>query len=174
MKKETNIPNNSAYQPAFQELELLILSSKQRVWQHINEEQIYLYCLVGAYVSAKLADTQWGQAVVSSFAKFLKHRNPAIKGFDRRAIYRMVQFFKTYSHPDFVAALPPQITQLPQLPIVGAMQPQLITAQIMPTQVMHLLTKLSCSAYLEILSGCASQQELIPKEILQQYLKQVD
>ena len=32
-----------------------------------------------------------------------------VKGLDRRAIYRMVKFYETYSSAEFVAALPPQI-----------------------------------------------------------------
>jgi len=94
---------------AFAELETIIIDNKQRIWQKINQEQIFLYWQVGNFVAAKLAAAQWGKAVVENFAKYFKKRHPQYKGFDKRAIYRMVQFYETYASPEFSEALLPHL-----------------------------------------------------------------
>lgn len=163
MTKKQQIQPIDNQEKAFVELENLILESKHRTWQKVNEAQIYLYWQVGCYVSTKLADSQWGQTVVENFSKFLKQRNPQIKGFDRRAIYRMVQFYQTYSGNEFVVALQPQIQNIKQSAIEVAVQPQLQTTEIQDinNSIIHLLSQLSWSAHLEILSGCQSAEERI-------------
>lgn len=145
----------------FKELEDIILQSKQRVWTKVNHEQIYLYWMVGAYVSAKQRTANWGNKIVDNFSLFLRERNPAIKGFDRRAIYRMVQFFSTYSTKEFVVALQPQLSEQEQVQIVAALQPQIYSIDIetYPSFLIDLLAQISWSAHLEILSGCDSEKE---------------
>jgi len=41
-------------------------------------------------------NAQWGTAVVDNLAKFIKEKHPEIKGFTRRGLYRMKQFYETY------------------------------------------------------------------------------
>ncbi|MEN6619184.1 MAG: DUF1016 N-terminal domain-containing protein [Rikenellaceae bacterium] len=81
----------------------------------------------GRYVSSKFKTTQWGSKVVDMLVDYLKQKQPDLKGYERRAIYRMVQFYEAYSIPEFMGFLPPQL----QLPvnekdiIVGFEKPQL-------------------------------------------------
>lgn len=149
------------HQSEFEELEQIILQSKQRVWQKVNYEQIYLYWYVGDYVAAKLKTAQWGQQVVVKFSKFLKSRNPQLKGFDKRAIYRMIQFYNTYSENEFMVALQPFLTDTNKKKYVAALQPQLQIQEIEQVNkiIPAFLAQISWSAHLEILSGCNNATE---------------
>lgn len=53
-----------------------------------------------------------GTGVVNKFVDYLKKEHPDLKGFERRTIYRMVNFYDTYSSPEFVSALPTQINSI--------------------------------------------------------------
>lgn len=151
------------YYNDFIELETFILKSKQKVWRKVNYEQIFLYWYVGNYVSIKLNSAKWGQKIVSSFVRFLRQRNPQIKGFDRRAIYRMIQFYTTYSNNEFVAALQPLLPKNNKNQIVVALQPQLKEQDndVSNNPIIELIAQISWSAHLEILSGCNSNEERV-------------
>jgi predicted nuclease of restriction endonuclease-like (RecB) superfamily len=51
---------------------------------------------VGAFVSRQLSESQWGAKTVKQLADFLEKQDPALKGFDRKSIYRIIQFYETY------------------------------------------------------------------------------
>lgn len=163
MSEEQNIAHFNEHLQDFEELENFILQSKQKVWHKANYEQISLYWYVGNYISGKLANAQWGQKIVAKFTHFLKQRNSQIKGFDRRAIYRMVQFYNTYSNRKFVAALQPLLTGHEKEQIEVAVPPQLQKQENNDSSnlIIGLLTQISWSAHLEILSACNTNEERI-------------
>jgi predicted nuclease of restriction endonuclease-like (RecB) superfamily len=165
----------SPYKSQFEEIQSLIEFRRNRAYQAVNNESIISNWEVGCYVSRKLKTAQWGSKIVSQLAIYLKEKQPEIKGYDKRAIERMVKFYDTYCQPEFAAALPPQIqtnenhtdkivvTALPQLqdtyqniPIAAAMLPQLENEVILP-----FLATISWTSHLEILSGCTSHEERI-------------
>jgi len=122
-----------------------------------------LYWFVGGYVSFKQLKAEWGQKVVANFSHFLKQRNPQLKGFDKRAIYRMVQFYNTYSGNEFVAALRPLLQGNIENQIVVAVPPQLQepSNEGINNPIIELLAQISWSAHLEILSACNTNEEKI-------------
>ena len=71
---------------------------------------IKLYWQIGAYISAKLSTAQWGDAVVNQLANHLALTQPNLKGFTRRNLFRMRQFYEAYAQNTKVSAL---LTQLP-------------------------------------------------------------
>jgi len=156
MIKKHGINISKEFQSDFEELEKIILQSKQKIWYKVNYEQIYLYWFVGSYVSFKQSKAEWGQKVVANFARFLKQRNPQLKEFDKRAIYRMVQFFNTYSVDEFVVALQPLFQDKKENQIVAAMPPQLQSHKIddFNNPIIEFLAQISWSAHLKILSAC--------------------
>lgn len=122
-----------------------------------------MYWFVGGYVSFKQLKAEWGQKVVANFSHFLKQRNPQLKGFDKRAIYRMVQFYNTYSGNEFVAALRPLLQGNIENQIVVAVPPQLQepSNEGINNPIIELLAQISWSAHLEILSACNTNEEKI-------------
>ncbi len=63
----------------------------------VNTELINLYWQVGEYISRRIAATSWGEKTVDELAAYLKRYYPELKGFNRRGLYRMKQFYDTYS-----------------------------------------------------------------------------
>ncbi len=95
---------------SFEEIVTLIQQSRQRAFQAVNMELIDLYWRVGEYISRKLASATWGEGVVEQLARFIAQRHPELKGFTRRNLFRMRQFYETYRDDEKVS---PLVTQLP-------------------------------------------------------------
>jgi predicted nuclease of restriction endonuclease-like (RecB) superfamily len=95
---------------SFREIINLIENARENALRKVNEELILLYWNVGKYISEKLATSQWGDAVIDDLAKFIKDNYPVIKGFNRRGLYRMRQFYETYKDNEIVSTLLTQIS----------------------------------------------------------------
>lgn len=57
-----------AREERFDEVVSLIHSARQRCMQAVNTQLIELYWQVGAYISRKIENAEWGDAVVSQLA----------------------------------------------------------------------------------------------------------
>jgi predicted nuclease of restriction endonuclease-like (RecB) superfamily len=110
MSKLTPTPTSPTHAPDFAEISRLIESARQRAYQAVNTALIELYWEVGAYLSAKIKAAEWGEGVVDQLAQHLAISQPGLKGFTRRNLFRMRQFYEAYSDPQIVTAL---LTQLP-------------------------------------------------------------
>ena len=95
---------------AFAEVVGLIEQARQRAYQAVDSELVGLYWRIGQYISAKLAAAVWGEGVVDRLAKHLARTMPGQRGFTRRNLFRMRQFFEAYSAD---AKVTPLVTQLP-------------------------------------------------------------
>ena len=84
-------------QISFSLLQEAIRLARYKALKVANAELINLYWQVGAFVSRQLTRGQWGQKTVQQLSDFLQQQDPALKGFDRKSIYRMVQFYEMYS-----------------------------------------------------------------------------
>jgi len=100
----------AAQDAAFAEVVGLIEQARTRANQAVNTELVGLYWQIGAYISAKLAAAEWGEGVVDSLAQHLAQELPGQRGFTRRNLFRMRQFFETYLGDEKVT---PLVTQLP-------------------------------------------------------------
>lgn len=96
--------------PDFAEITRLIDSARQRAYQVVNTTLIELYWQVGAYLSGKIAAAEWGEGVVDQLAQHIASTQPGLKGFTRRNLFRMRQFYEIY-HAQKKAA--PLVRQLP-------------------------------------------------------------
>lgn len=108
MNKPT--PPGKTTDAEFGEVLALIHSARQRAVQAVNTQLIELYWQVGAYISGKLEQAEWGDAVVSQLADYLARTQPGLKGFTRRNLFRMRQFYELYRDDEKVA---PLVRQLP-------------------------------------------------------------
>lgn len=106
-------PGTGAFAPpeiAFAEVVKMIDTARQHAYQAVNTTLIELYWKVGAYISAKLEAAEWGDGVVDQLARHLAISHPGLRGFTRRNLFRMRQFYDTYREDEKVSAL---LTQLP-------------------------------------------------------------
>ncbi len=94
----------------FIEVVELIHSTRQRAFAAVNTALIDLYWQVGQYLSRKLETAEWGEGVVERLAEHITTQHPDIKGFTRRNLFRMRQFYETYRNDEKVS---PLVRQLP-------------------------------------------------------------
>ncbi len=113
------IPLSLPADERFDEVLALIRSARQRAVQAVNTQLVELYWQLGAYISRKLEQAEWGDAVVDQLAKYLAQTQPGLSGFTRSNLFRMRQFFETYRHDEKVAALPRQLSWTHNLIILG-------------------------------------------------------
>lgn len=130
----------------FEQVAILIEEARNRAFHKVNEELVLLYFKVGGIVSAKVAEGTWGDNTVDELASYIGSKYPGLKGFNRRGLYRMKQFFETYSGSKFVSTLATQLqkTENETIPIVTT-----------------LLTQLHWSSHLHIISKTKTAEEKI-------------
>ncbi|MFO7722728.1 MAG: PDDEXK nuclease domain-containing protein [Bacteroidales bacterium] len=91
MPLDSNIPEFD-----FNQVVSLIEEARSRALLKVNEELILLYFKVGKLVSEKVSTGTWGEKTVDELADFLQENLHGLKGFNRRGLYRMKQFFELY------------------------------------------------------------------------------
>lgn len=94
----------------FNEVISMIETRRNNAYKKVNEELISLYWDFGKYISEKVNDSNWGDKIVDKLVDFMKREYPTMKGFTRRGIYRMKQFYETYKDNEFVSTLLTQIS----------------------------------------------------------------
>lgn len=87
----------------FSQIVSLIQSARSLALYTVNSELVNLYWQVGHFVSEKLGNASWGESTVVELTNFIKNRYPDIKGFDKKNIYRMCQFYQLYKDAPNVA-----------------------------------------------------------------------
>ena len=74
----------------------LIKASRANALKTVNAELINLYWNIGEYISVKIQKSEWGQSVVKELAEFIQNKEPEIKGFSDKNLWRIKQFFEAY------------------------------------------------------------------------------
>ncbi len=98
----------------------LIQDARDNANRKVNEELILLYWNVGKYISEQLERRKWGSSYVDELASFISENCPGVKGFNRRGLYRMKQFYETYKDKEFVSTLLTQISWSNHLAILSS------------------------------------------------------
>lgn len=88
----------------------LIQTAQQKVFATTNQELIKLYWSIGKYISDRFQNSEWGQKAIEQLAAFIQTQEPGIKGFEKRNLERMRQFYETYPDPEIVSALLAQLS----------------------------------------------------------------
>lgn len=81
-----------------------------RAMKAVNAELINMYWEVGKYLSSLVSDSSFGDKIIDEVAAYIAENNPTIKGFNRRGLYRMKQFYETYKDDEIVTPLVTQIS----------------------------------------------------------------
>ena len=94
----------------FDEIIAIIDNAHRRALKAVNAELIQMYWSVGEYISDLCANAGFGDKVIDEVASYIAQANPGMKGFNRRGLYRMKQFYETYKDDEFVTPLVTQIS----------------------------------------------------------------
>ena len=92
-------------QKQFSEITSLIAQARIRAFQAVNKELVSLYWHVGEYVHHKVSSNAWGKSVVKDLAEYIQKSEPNVLGFSAQNIWRMKQFYETYSNNQKLATL---------------------------------------------------------------------
>lgn len=152
---ETRILNH------FQEVKSLIRRGRTQALQAVNAQLIWVNWQVGAYLSTHLTAATYGDKIVAQLAQWLQIEDPGLKGFDKRALYRMKEFFELWQ------AIDPELLPLPMkenyvspasdltpIKIVGSVTPQL-------PPLPAFLARLSWTHHIEVLKQATSPEETL-------------
>lgn len=150
----------------FENIRQIIREGRAKALQAAYTEQLKVYWNVGAYVHQKLDAASWGVKVVDTLANWLKENEPGLKGFDKRTLYRMQEFYLTWHNVDWTALKDNGTV------IVGFDNPQLqnaefqrlgVAATLSPqfAELPQLLGRLTWTHHIEILKRTAILEERI-------------
>ena len=103
----------------FEEIVMIVENAKDRAYRKVNEELILMYQEVGRYISQNTKEASYGSGFVDNVAKFFSTNYPELKGFNRRGLYRMKQFYELYSNDEKVSTLLTQLSWSNHLKIMS-------------------------------------------------------
>lgn len=149
-------------QPDFRAVVDLIRRSRSEALRAVNVELVKLYYDVGRIVSERITKGVWGEKTVDALAAFITSDLPELKGFSRRGLYRMRQFYETYSPDSECRKVWSQTSQGVSPQIVPSPVTQLQTIENQQdTFVSAVLTQISWTNHLEILTGTNRAEEKV-------------
>ncbi|SEA83839.1 Predicted nuclease of restriction endonuclease-like (RecB) superfamily, DUF1016 family [Eubacterium aggregans] len=79
-----------------------------------------MYRDIGEYISRESENNEYGDAFVQKLADFFAKNYPDLKGFNRRGLYRMKQFYELYKDAEKVSPLVTQLSWTNHLKIMSA------------------------------------------------------
>ena len=79
-----------------------------------------MYWDIGEYISKLSQDAEYGDAFVQRLADFFAENYPDLKGFTRRGLYRMKQFYELYKDNEKVSPLVTQLSWTNHLKIMSS------------------------------------------------------
>jgi predicted nuclease of restriction endonuclease-like (RecB) superfamily len=98
------------HQDEFTEIFKMIKTSQYNTFKSVNSELINLYWNIGKYVNEKIEKSNWGQSVVGELSNFISQKEPKLKSFSERNLWRMRQFYSTYKDYPKLSPLVREIT----------------------------------------------------------------
>lgn len=79
-----------------------------------------MYRDIGKYISEESKNAEYGDAFVQKLEDFFVANYPDLKGFNRRGLYRMKQFYELYKNDEKVSTLLTQLNWSNHLKIMSA------------------------------------------------------
>lgn len=141
----------------FAEIVSLIRSAQASAYRAVNKELINLYWNVGYYIALKVNAAQWGDKTVDELANYIQTQHHELKGFNRRGLYRMRQFFETYKDAEIVSSL---MTQFQSNENQGDTIVSLAMTQFKMWDIRSsVLIEIGWTQHLSIMSRCKSEEE---------------
>ena len=89
----------------FTEVISLIQKARYNAYKAVNTELINLYWEIGKYITERTKSEGWGKSTVTQLANFIQTQQPESKGFSDKNLWRMKQFYETYSDFPKLSAL---------------------------------------------------------------------
>lgn len=99
-----------APQADFDSVLQLIETARTKAVAAVNTTLIELYWSIGEFIQRKITDNGWGKGTVEALAEHIRQKQPNVRGYSARNLWRMMQFFETYRDQP---KLSPLVRELP-------------------------------------------------------------
>ena len=187
MDKQVAYVTRGEYAQDFAQIIQIIEQNRSQAIQVINHASVLTAWQVGAYVSDKIKNAAWGSKVVQQLAEYIHTQNPTLKGWSKRTIYKMVQFYETYTsaafmdlsekfkhHKQFVPFetaqfVSPEMTQIVSTPLIQTDSTQFVPLKM--AQLPSLLMHTGWTNHQIILQRCSSPEEYVFYILYAEYQK---
>ena len=116
---QVNLYVSRSDEETFAEVVRLITASRGKAVQAVNASLIELYWEIGSMISRKIKAAEWGDGVVERLAEFIARTESGLRGFTRRNLFRMRQFYEAYVSDAIVSPLVTQLSWSHHLIILG-------------------------------------------------------
>ena len=103
--------DKAEYKEWIKEIKSKIRLARNKVALSINSQLIDLYWIIGKNILEKQDKSKWGSGFVEQVAVDLKHEFPEMRGFSRRNLYAVLQWYKFYSSQFEI--MPQSVAQIP-------------------------------------------------------------
>jgi len=100
----------------------LIDAARTRAVAAVNTTLIDLYWSIGEFIVRRINADGWGKGTVQALADHIRQRKPDARGFSAQNLWRMRQFFETYSVQPDLSALLRELSWTSNLLILGKCQ----------------------------------------------------
>jgi predicted nuclease of restriction endonuclease-like (RecB) superfamily len=157
----------------FQQVQEIISVRRSQALQTVNNESLLTAWEIGAFVSARLKNSEWGSKTVTQLSEYLRAQDPTLRGYSRSNIYNMVLLYDTYSSLQFTEYQEKlrldEFVQTPSGQLQEAKIVQLETIQANDVEIVQSLTAqfpnflslITLSNHFEILNACKTIEEQI-------------
>jgi predicted nuclease of restriction endonuclease-like (RecB) superfamily len=98
----------------------LIITARNNTLRKVNEELVTLYWNIGQHLSTESQRHSWGDKYIENAARFLKSNHPELRGFNKRGLERMRQFYEIYKNDQIASAMLAQLSWANHLLIMSA------------------------------------------------------
>ena len=159
MSQETSI---KIYNPGdFAQVMQIIEQHRSQAVQAVNHASLLTAWEVGAFVSDRIKNAQWGAKVVQQLAEYVHTQNPTLKGWSRRTIYKMVQFYETYTSVAFNGLVERLKLNKQIVPFEAAQIGHNAIVSFEMAQIPSLLMKTGWTNHQIILNRCSTPEQYI-------------
>lgn len=94
----------------FNQIVEMIEKRKNNAYKKVNKEMIFLYLEVGKFLYKLKKNSIYGDKITTKASEFMKNNYPNIRGFTKRNIERMIQFYSTYKDDEIATPLVMQLS----------------------------------------------------------------
>ena len=93
----------------FNQIVNMIEIRRVNAYKKVNEEMVLLYLDIGKFLYDLKVNSEYGDKIVKKAAEFMQNNYPQLRGFTKRNLERMIQFYSTYKDDEIAT---PLVTQL--------------------------------------------------------------
>lgn len=144
----------------FNQIVNMIENRRSKAYKKVNEEMVLLYLDIGKFLYDLKSNSGYGDKIVAKAAEFMKSNYPQLRGFTKRNLERMIQFYSTYKEDEIATPLVTQLSWTNNLLILSGAK----TKEVVEYSLSKNMSQTMISEY---------RLKLIDKKILEMKLKEM-